>query len=178
MLSPNTRKRKSRMADEIVAMIKDFEISKNDEMDVVTLAIKKLRLYDQIKFTSKPSVAGRKLTSLFTRQAVWKFWHEVSKASTITSRAAKIYVKNTPKIQSGLDYVDTVRIIQQRNRNLYESQWFVTKETLKVLYHKFLKINQESSVSYGTFLGLKSFCVRSATTKDIEICCCKKHLHI
>ena len=130
MLSPNTGKRKSWMADEIVAMIKDFEISKNDEVDVVTLAIKKLVLYDQIKFTSKPIRAGRKLTSLFTRQAAWKFWHEVSMASTITSRPAKMYVKNAPKIQSELDYVDTVRIIQQRNRNLYESQWFVTNETI------------------------------------------------
>ena len=97
MLSPNTGKRKSWMADEIVAMIKDFEISKNDEVDVVTLAIKKLGLYDQIKFTSKPITAGRKLTSLFTRKAAWKFWHEVSMASTITSRPAKMYVKNAPK---------------------------------------------------------------------------------
>ena len=73
MLSPNTRKRKSRMVDETVAMIKDFEISKNDEMDVVTLAIKNLGLYDQTKLTSKPSRAGEKLASLFIRQAVRKF---------------------------------------------------------------------------------------------------------
>ena len=99
-------------------------------------------------------------------------------ASTITSRSAKMYVKNAPKIQSGYDYVDTVRIIQQRNKNLYESQWFVTNETLKVLYHKFLEINQESSVSHGTFLALKPFYLRSGTTKDIKMCCCKKHLHI
>ena len=112
MLSPNTRRRKSWMADEIVAMIKDFEISKNDEMDVVILAVKKLGLYDQIKFASKPSTAGRKLTSFFIRQAVWKFLHEVNMASTIISRPAEMYVKNAPKIQSGLDYVDTVRIIQ------------------------------------------------------------------
>ena len=127
------------MADEIVAMKKDFEISRNDKMDAVTLVIKRLGLYDQIKFTSKPSRAGRKLASLFTRKAVWKFCHEVSMTSTITSRPTKMYVKNAPKIQSGLDYVETARNIQQRNRNLYESQWFVTNETLKVLYHKFLK---------------------------------------
>ena len=32
-------------------------------------------------------------------------------------------------------------------------------------------------VSLGTLLALKLFYVRSATTKDIEMCCCKKHLH-
>ena len=31
--------------------------------------------------------------------------------------------------------------------------------------------------SYGTFLGLRPFYVRSATTKDIEMCVCKKHSH-
>ena len=46
------------------------------------------------------------------------------------------------------------------------------------MYHKFLEINQESSVSHGTFLALKPFYLRSATTKDIKMCCCKKHLHI
>ena len=32
-------------------------------------------------------------------------------------------------------------------------------------------------MSYGSFLALKPFYIRSATTKDLEMCCCKKHLH-
>ena len=31
-------------------------------------------------------------------------------------------------------------------------------------------------VSYGTFLNLKPFYIRAATTKDFEVCCCKLHL--
>ena len=53
----------------------------------------------------------------------------------------------------------------------------IINESVKVLYHKFLQANPGVKISYGTFLSLKPFYVRSATSKDIEMCCCKKHLH-
>ena len=84
---------------------------------------------------------------------------------------------NRKKIQNGLDFVDTVSIVQQRNRNFFLSQWFIINVTIKELFLKYIKSNPEVPVSLGTFLALKPFYVRSATTKDIKICCCKKHSH-
>ena len=175
LMSPNTRKRNSRLAEDVINFIKDSLISKNDELDVVTLAMKRLGLFYQICLVSKPSKSGRKLTPLATRQLVWTFWNKNRIPSTISSRPAKMYTNKSPKIQTGLDFVDTIRIIKQRNRT-YESQCFVINETLKVLHHKFVQLNPETVVSYGSFLALKPFYVRSATTKDVEMCCCKKQL--
>ena len=43
--------------------------------------------------------------------------------------------------------------------------------------HQFLNENPGIKTSHGTFFALKPFYVRLATTKDLEMCCCKKHLH-
>ena len=59
-----------------------------------------------------------------------------------------------------------------------ESIWHIVNETFKRLYLKYLSEKPDSPVSYGTFLKLKPFYVRSVTTKYVEICCCKKHLHV
>ena len=48
---------------------------------------------------------------------------------------------------------------------------------MKELHRKYITENPTLAVSYGTFLALKPFYVQSATTKDMEMCCCKKHLH-
>ena len=48
--------------------------------------------------------------------------------------------------------------------------------TVKELYRKYINKNPTLAVSYGTLLALKPFYVQSATTKDMEMCCCKKHL--
>ena len=125
----------------------------------------------------KPTKSGRKLTPLVTRQAIWDYWHKKSTPSTITSRPAKLKLTDKPCIQTSLDFVDTVRIIQQRNVSFYENIWSITNETVKVLYHKFLNENPGIKISYGTFLALKPFYVRPATTKDLEMCCYKKRLH-
>ena len=82
-----------------------------------------------------------------------------------------------PCIQTSLDFVDTVRIIQQRNVSFYENIWSITNETVKVLYHTFLNKNPGIKISYGTFLALKPFYIRPATTKDLEMCCLEKNLH-
>ena len=49
--------------------------------------------------------------------------------------------------------------------------------TRKELYVKYITSHPDSVVSWGTFLALRPFYVRTATTKDVEVCCCKLHLH-
>ena len=50
--------------------------------------------------------------------------------------------------------------------------------TLKELYVKYITSHPEIVVSWETLLALRPFHVRTATTKDNEICCCKVHAHI
>ena len=59
------------------------------------------------------------------RRKIWHFWHANSMASTLTSKPAKLRVPNRKKIQNGPDFVDTVSIVQHRNRNFFLSQWFI-----------------------------------------------------
>ena len=41
----------------------------------------------------------------------------------------------------------------------------------------YIQQNPDHYVSWGTFNTLKPFYVRTATSKDVEMCCCKLHLH-
>ena len=176
-MTPNTCKHKSWLADGLATYIKDLNLNENDEMEVITLSLKNIGLLDKLRFLKKPTKSGRKLTPLVTRQAIWDYWHKKSTLSAITSWPAKLKLTDKPCIQTSLDFVDTVRIIQQRNVNFYKKIWSITNETVKVLYHKFLNENPGIKISYGTFLALKPFYVRPVTTKDLEMCCCQKHLH-
>ena len=176
-MTPNTRKRKSRIANDLAEFIEQLNLSDEDQVDVITLSLKKLNLLDVLQFQRKPTKAGRKVTPMTVRKSVWEFWHGNSTASTITSRPAKIRVTDKRKIQAGLNFVDTATIIQQRNRNFYESHWYIVNVTYKELYQKYIKDHPNELVSIGTFFALKPFYIRTATTKDIEMCCCKKHLH-
>ena len=54
----------------------------------------------------------------------------------------------------------------------------VTTPTVKQLYQHYLKENPTNAVSPGTFVALESFYVCFATSKDIEVSVCKKHLHV
>ena len=47
-MSPNTRKRGSCLADELVDMVESWDISKNDQMDIVFLSLKKLGLKNKL----------------------------------------------------------------------------------------------------------------------------------
>ena len=176
-MTPNTRKRKSRISEDLACYISELDLRKEDQVDVISLSLKKLGLMDKINFTRKPTKSGRKLTPLHFRKAAWDFWHAKSTASTLTSSPAKLRTTDKPKIQAGLEFVSTVNIICQRSKSFYENNWMIINESVKVLYHKFLQTNQGVKISYGTFLSLKPFYVRTATSKDIEMCCCKKHLH-
>ena len=144
---------------------------------MITSSLENIGLLDKLRFLKKPTKSSRKLTPLVTSQTIRDYWHKKSAPSTITLRPEKLKLTDKPRIQTSLDFVDTVRIIEQRNVSFYENIWSVTNETVKVLYHKFLNENLGIKISCGTFLALKSFYVRPATTKDLEMCCCKKHLH-
>ena len=139
---------------------------------------KKLGLYDLFQFQRKPTKTGRKVTSHATRQAVWDFWHckQFIIESTLTSRPAKLKITNKPKIQNGLEYKVPVSTIVQRSCEFFEAPWCIFQNTLKEL-HRNLDRNPNHSVSWGTFLALKPFYVRTATSKDVEMCVCKLHLH-
>ena len=108
--------------------------------------------------------------------AVWKYWRSVGTASTLTSRPAKQRMSLKPKSQTELEYDVAVPVIQH-NHMFMESNWFIVNETFNCLYTKYLFENPDSPVSYGTYLKLKPFYVRKVTTKDVEMCCCKKHFH-
>jgi len=88
-MSSNTRQRKGYMAKQTTSKISSFNLTKDEEMEVMTLSLKQLNLYDQFQFKRKPTKAGRKLIPLSTRQVVWDFWHENSMESTNTNQVAK-----------------------------------------------------------------------------------------
>ena len=52
-----------------------------------------------------------------------------------------------------------------------------TEKTYVELHVLYNLTHHNHAVSYETFYSLKPFYIRGVTTSDIEICCCKKHLH-
>ena len=95
----------------------------------------------------------------------------------MTSRPAKLKITNKPKIQNGLEYKVLVSTIVQRSCEFFEAPWCIFQNTLKELYWAYLDRNPNHSVSWGTFLALKPFYVRTATSKDVEMCVCKLHFN-
>ena len=105
-----------------------------------------------------------------------KYGNENATTLTITSRPAKMKINNQPKLRSGLPFIDTVELVKARNVDHFQSQWLILNKTYRQLYSEYLKLYDH--VSYGTFLNLKPFYIRAATTKDFEVCCCKLHLEV
>ena len=58
---------------------------------------------------------GWKMTPFATRLAVWKYWHSVGTASTLTSRPAKQRMSLKPKSQTGLEYHNVVLPVIHHN---------------------------------------------------------------
>ena len=121
--------------------------------------------------------AAQKSTPLITREKVWNFWHENSQESANTSQVVKIPVDGKLCMQDCLDFVSTVTVVKQRNRDYYQSIWKTVTVPFKSLYFKYCKENLDFVVSYGTFFSIKPFYVCSASSKDLKMCCCKLHLH-
>ena len=97
--------------------------------------------------------------------------------SAITSRPTKLRKTDKPKIQAELNYISTVKTIVQRSREFFESNWPIVERSYTELYTEYFADNPNYFKSFGTFLSLKPFYIKSATPKDIEMCCCKVHLH-
>ena len=181
---PNQRALKSRWAKKHSDFIKTMPIKDNKEtLDVVILSLNRLALTKTHiieALIDKPSniKCGRKLTPLDTRKQVWNYWHNKSTHSTLTSRPAKLKITDRCKIQSDLELVDTTNIIVQRGKQYYESNWKMVNIPYEEMYHEYLPSHsEEHHVSYGSFIALEPFYVQSATQNDIEMCCCKVHLH-
>ena len=121
---------------------------------------------------------GRNILPLAVRQSVWDSWHEMSSASTLTSRPAKLKVNDRAKVQVGLKFADSVHIIRQHGRRFYESNWDIIDITYREMFKKYSETRSDDFLlSFGTFFALNPFYVRSATDNDLEYCCCKTHLH-
>ena len=117
------------------------------------------------------------MTNLATRSVVWGFWHDYSSESSKTTRPEKLRQSSQIKIQSGLKFLESVKTITRRGKPFYESMWRITHHSYQVLYKKFIRLNPDYMVSSGTFFALKAFYVRGVTTRDLDICACKLHLH-
>ena len=72
----NTRKRKSQIAQDITDFICKLELTTTEEIvEVSTLSVKQLGLFDLFQFLRKSTKAGRKMITYATRQALWNCWH-------------------------------------------------------------------------------------------------------
>ena len=101
-MTPNTRKRKSRAVTKIMQTFEQLGITeKPDQEDVIEYVVQRLELTDVFD-KKKPTKSGRKMTSLETKQVVWKFWHDKSTHSTLMSGPARLKVSDKGKIQTGL----------------------------------------------------------------------------
>ena len=125
-------------------------------------------------FINKPTKTGWKTIPREIWRRMWQFWHTNSMVSTLISKLAKWRVSNRKKMQNGLDFVSTVSVIQQRNRNVFLSQWFIINVTIKELFLKYVSSNSEMPVSLRKFLALKRFYILSARIKDMVMCCYKE----
>ena len=119
---------------------------------------------------------GRPMLSAEKKEQVWNFWHENSTASTLT-RSAKLRTTERQPIQENLMFKESVIVTKSRNIEYFTSKWFVTHKSVRELYNKYTTSHPDLPVSLGSFLTLKPFYIRQTTTKDIEMCVCKSHLH-
>ena len=80
LMSPNSRKRKSRIANKICDFINSYQLMDDDNVEVLSLALKKLNLLDRLIFIKKPTKAGRKMIAHEISRKLWHFgiqtaWH-------------------------------------------------------------------------------------------------------
>ena len=176
-MTPNTRQRKQKFAKKITETVNSFNLSVDDQVDVLTLTLKQFSVLDRSKFLRKRTRKGHSLLPRATCVAVWEFWHEHCFESTNTTQLAKLRVTNRNKIQTNLEFSPSVTIVKQRNKQFYQSIWKIAEKPYQVLYRKFLISNSNFSLSWGSFLALRPFYICHSTLKDMEICCCLLHLH-
>ena len=100
----------------------------------------------------------------------------MSEQSTITTALARLRVTEKPGCQQDLEYASTVRVVVKRNRQFYQSIWMTLSVPIISLFKKYYEENM-NYVSIGLFLNLRPFYIRNVSLKDMEMCCCKLHLH-
>ena len=71
-MSPNTRQLKSRLSKELIQIVENWKLNTEDNVEVLTLSLKKMDLLNAIKGVSAEQ-RGRKMTPFATRSAVWKY---------------------------------------------------------------------------------------------------------
>ena len=160
--------------------MKTYALTPEEEVSVAENLMKSLKRKNvKLQKQSAPCKVkrGRKPTSLHTKKLVWNFWHENSKETSDTFRPAKLRSTNKPAVQSGLQFAPSVKDIEQRGKKFYESMWRINHDTIADLHTKFVKSHPKDYVSLGLFFNLRPFYVHSITLRDIEVCCCKLHLH-
>ena len=133
-MTPNTRERKSRLAEDIADFINNMDLNETDQVDVINLALKKLSILDNFRCIRRPTLAGRKLLPFDTRETVWKFWHDNTFESTNSNQTLKLRANEKPRVQSGLDFASSVIIVQQRNRSFYQCIHRIAERPFKELY--------------------------------------------
>ena len=167
------------MAHAITTELADAEINSEEELEVIVSSLRRCIKNKYLKniLNLKDETRGRKQTPMVECTNIWKFWHENSESSTLTSRPAKIRVNMVPNIQNDLKFDSGVKqVINKRKIKMLVSPWLLTNGTVRSLHMKY-KIAYNSIVSYGTFRSLLPFYIRSPTSKDVEMCLCKDHLH-
>ena len=112
-----------------------------------------------------------------TRNCVWVFWHTVSQESTITTALARLRETERHGCQADLQFAPGVKTVTKRNRNFFISIWKTYTVPVIELHKKYCTKNPAHVVSIGMFLNLRPFYVRNVSLKDMEMCCCKLHLH-
>ena len=102
---------------------------KPHQEDVIERLVQRLELTDVFD-KKKPTKSGRKMTSLETRQVIWKFWNDKSTHSTLMTRPVRLKVSDKGKIQTCLDLVSMVNIVSnKRGISFYENPWRITEIT-------------------------------------------------
>ena len=85
----------SRLAEGISNDLSQLPVTKEQEIDIVIQALKKMGIYEkitQIKLKMSLQKKGRPMTPLITRNKVWQFWHDKSIISTAKLRIANRYL--------------------------------------------------------------------------------------
>ena len=179
--SPKSRMKKRYYIEKSYNVIKSYDLNTEEEIAVsegVTQRLKRKYTHDgEAPPPRKVICRGRKAVPLLTKKLVWDFWHEMSTETSDTFRPAKLRCTLKPKIQTDLDYHSAITIISQRNKSFFQSMWRINQETIAKLHQNFLKDHPMNFICYGNFFNLRPFYTRSITTRDVEVCCCKMHLH-
>ena len=120
---------------------------------------------------------GAKPTHLSTKQNVWNFLHKNSQETGDMFGSANLRCTNKPRVQSGLQFAFSVKVVTIWKREFYESTWRTNHNIIADLFLKHIENHPVHKIFYGMFFNLQPFYIRRVSKRDIEVCCCKLYLH-